>query len=66
LLEGVDYKSLLSGGIESITSGKTNPINVLQQLVYSSRPKYEESHEAINRDSCKLVAEYFNNACRKD
>ena len=34
--------------------------------MYSTRPKYDESHEAINRDSCKLVAEYFNNACRQD
>lgn len=28
-------------------------------------PDYEESHEAVNRDSCKMIAEYFNNECGK-
>ncbi len=64
LLEGVDYKSILAGGIESVIRGKVNPLTVLSQIANNSKPKYDESHEAINRDACKMIAEHFNNACK--
>ena len=65
LIEGVDYKSLLNGGIDSILKKKVNPMEIFQKLSSSIQPKYDESHEAINRDSCKLIAEHFNNACKQ-
>jgi len=59
LLEGFDYKSVLSG--------KSNPLYVLSSLASGQGLKassYEESLEAKNRDSCKLIAEHYNNACK--
>lgn len=64
LIEGVDYKGFLSGGIDSLLNKKINPVEILQKLNSNTKPKYDESHEAINRDSCKLIAEHFNNACK--
>ncbi|CDW88623.1 UNKNOWN [Stylonychia lemnae] len=66
IMEGFDYKEVLQKGMNSKIFQKRDPINIIQQLLAQGmKPKYDESLEAMNRDSCKLMAEHFNNACKK-
>ena len=46
-------------------SGKVNPLDLINQVTSQGKPKYDESHEALNRDACKLIAEHYNNSLKK-
>ena len=67
LMEGTNYQDTLKNGISNIFSGKIkNPLDLYNEFTkVSSNPQsnYDQSLEALNRDSCKLVAEHYNMLC---
>ena len=67
LVEGVDYKAAFEGRIPDVANA-LNPANILNQAfgAMTGGVKYNESHEALNRDACKMMAEYYNNARKSE
>ncbi len=62
LIEGIDYKAAFEGRINNI-----NPLQILNTIAggaSGNNIKYDDTHEAKNRDACKLIAEHYNNARR--
>ena len=68
LLEGAEYKGLVNSNVcEKLKNPSELFRSVFTTAVNASTGTsvpYDETLQAKNRDACKFMAEYYNNACR--
>jgi hypothetical protein len=61
MLEGVSYSNFLEKAKDWLTTGKYNPMEALFRFRKENNKEYdEESLEAKNKDSTRIVAENFD------